>query len=88
MLPSTATPIVVHFDVDAITFTDAPLSEHTGRRSGIPLNAALQALRELLADERVCALTVTELNPHHAGADAASLSTFIAGLVSAVAGTR
>jgi len=81
-------PIVLHFDIDAINFTDAPLSEHTGRGSGIPLKAALTALRELMADDRVCAVTVTELNPQHAAADPAMLSIFVSGLVSAMAATR
>ena len=78
-------PIVVHLDVDAINFTDAPLSENTGRTIGSPLAAALQALRTVMADARVCALTVAELNPHHAAADPAALATFVAGVVAAMA---
>ena len=81
-------PVVVHFDVDIINFTDAPLFEHTGRGTGIPLAAALHALPLLMADQRVSALTVTELNPRHAAADPGSFSRFTAGLVSALAGRQ
>jgi arginase len=77
-------PIVVHFDVDAINFTDAPLSEHTGRGAGITLDAAMTALKHLMIDPRVCALTITELNPDHAAADPQALRTFVAGLVDAL----
>lgn len=79
-------PIVVHLDVDVINFTDAPLSEHTGRGTGIPLATALHALQVLMADQRVCALTVAELNPQHAAADPDCLARFTAGLVGALAG--
>jgi len=77
--------IVLHFDVDVINFTDAPLSENHGRETGLLLPAALAALNTLLADPRVRALTVTELNPHHAAADPATLPAFVSGLVDALA---
>jgi arginase len=78
-------PITVHFDVDVINFTDAPLSESTRRDSGVPLETALTALKTLMADQRVAALTVTELNPQHAASDPEILPKFIAGLVDALA---
>ena len=53
--------LLVHLDVDTIDFTDAPLSENTGRNEGLALDAAMEALGVLLASERVSALTVTEL---------------------------
>jgi arginase len=56
--------LAVHFDVDVLDFLDAPLAENTDR-GGLPLASAGRALAVLLADERVTALTVTELNPHH-----------------------
>ena len=80
--------IVLHFDVDVINFTDAPLSENHGRETGLLLETALAALTSLLADPRVRALTVTELNPHHAAADPATLPTFPSGLVNALAHSR
>ncbi len=57
--------LVIHFDVDVVDFTDAPLSENTGRNIGLRLTNALHALGDLLQDPRVSAVTVTELNPDH-----------------------
>lgn len=57
--------IAVHFDVDVLDFLDAPLAENTDRAPGIPLASAARVLATLLADPRVCALTVSEFNPHH-----------------------
>jgi arginase len=58
--------LLVHFDVDVVDFTDAPLSENTGRNEGLPLATALAALEVLLASPKLAALTITELNPDHA----------------------
>jgi len=80
--------VVVHFDADVVDFNDAPLSEHTGRNTGISLAAALEALSVLLSDERVVALTVTEVNPNHAIADETALPRLIEGLARALAGNR
>lgn len=77
--------LVVHFDADVVDFNDAPLSEHTGRNTGISLATAMEALRVLLADRRVVALTVTEINPLHASADETALPRLIEGLAAAIA---
>lgn len=71
-LESRCERLLVHFDVDVVDFTDAPLSENTGRNEGLPLASALAALEVLLASPKLAALTITELNPAHAeeGADA------------------
>jgi arginase len=58
--------LLVHFDVDVVDFTDAPLSENTGRNEGLPLASALAALEVLLASPKLAALTITELYPAHA----------------------
>jgi arginase len=84
-LPAGCERVLVHLDVDVVDFTDAPLSENTGRNVGVPLDAALAALERLLADPRAAALTVTELNPLHAAADPASLERLVQGLVRALA---
>jgi arginase len=78
--------LVVHFDADVVDFNDAPLSEHTGRNTGISLAAALESLAVLLADERVVGLTVTEINPAHATADETALPRLIGGLARGLAG--
>jgi arginase len=75
--------LVVHFDVDTIDFTDAPLSENTGRNAGLSQRQAFAALADLLADPRLSALTVTELNPDHGSDDGSTLVTFVEQLVTA-----
>jgi arginase len=71
---------VVHLDVDVIDFTDAPLSENTGRNSGLSFEAAIGALRELLSGDGLVAVTVAELNPAHAATVEGLLERFAAGL--------
>ena len=83
-LPRGCTRIVVHFDVDVVDFIDAPLSENTGRNIGIPLDAALGALAAIASDGGMQALTVSELNPHHASADPDALPRLCAGLAGAL----
>ncbi len=71
---------VVHLDVDVIDFTAAPLSENTGRNIGLSYEAATGALRELLSDDGLVAVTVAELNPAHALAVDGLLERFAAAL--------
>lgn len=83
-IPRDVNGILVHFDVDVVDFTDAPLSEHTGRNIGLKLETAFQALGIFLADDRTRALTITELNPDHGEEDHATLRRFAEGLVDAI----
>jgi arginase len=83
---SVADRLVVHFDVDVIDFTDAPLSEARDRNIGLPLDTALHALSVLAASERVAAVTVTELNPDHGEPDGSTVRRFAEGLAAALAG--
>jgi arginase len=85
-LPPRCTRLVIHLDVDVVDFTDAPLSENTGRNVGVPLAAALEALAAVAADERTAALTVTEVNPAHAAAAPGALNRLCKGLARALAG--
>jgi len=73
--------LLVHFDVDVIDFTDAPLSENTGRNEGLALDVAFRALAVLAASERLSALTVTELNPLHGDEAGRTLDRFVDSLV-------
>ena len=75
----------MHFDVDCIDFTDAPLSENTGRNVGLRQDDAFAALAEVLRDPRVSALTITELNPEHGDEDGSTLAAFGDRLVAALA---
>jgi arginase len=76
--------LAVHFDVDVIDFTDAPLSENTGRNVGLTQDQAFAALGAVLADPRASALTITELNPHHGAEDGTTLTIFAENLVAAL----
>ncbi|MDX6620421.1 MAG: arginase [Gaiellales bacterium] len=80
--------LVVHFDVDVIDFTDAPLSENTGRNTGVTQDQAFGALSAVLEDSRVSSLTITELNPHHGAEDGTTLTIFVENLVAALAGVQ
>jgi arginase len=73
--------LLVHFDVDVIDFTDAPLSENTGRNEGLALDLAMRALAVFAASERLSALTVTELNPLHGDEEGRTLGRFVDSLV-------
>ena len=78
--------LLVHFDVDVVDYNDAQLSEDAPRGDGLTLDAALRALAVLCADERLSAVTVTELNPLHADEEGAELSRFVDGLAGSLAG--
>jgi arginase len=76
--------LVVHFDVDVIDYTDAPLSEARDRNIGLTFDTAMQALAVLMRSERVAALTITELNPDHGEEDGSTLRRFAAGIAAAL----
>ena len=69
-----------------IDFTDAPLSENTGRNIGLSFEHAFRALRVIVASPNLAALTITELNPLHGEPGGATLKRFIDALAGAVAG--
>jgi len=79
--------LAVHFDVDLIDFGEVPLSEHTGANQGIPFEAALAALGELLRDPRVLIVTVTEHNPRHGAPDGSDTRRLANALADACAAT-
>ena len=58
----------IHLDVDVVDFTDAPLSEHPSRNTGLKLDEMLRALRVLASGPGLVAITLAELNPHNAAA--------------------
>ena len=76
--------LLVHFDVDTVDFTDAPLSENTGRNEGLSLDAALTALRVLVQTPKLSALTITELNPLHGDPGGETLRRLVEGLADAL----
>ena len=75
---------VIHLDLDVVDFTDAPLSEHPSRNTGLKLADMLEALKMLASAPGLVAITVTELNPHNAAADHGLLERFAASLAEAI----
>ncbi len=76
--------VALHFDVDLVDFTDAPLSQNTGRNVGVTLATALRAVEELMHSARLAALTLTELNPLQGDPGGATLRRFVDGFVNAL----
>jgi arginase len=57
-------PLAVHFDVDVLDFTDAPLAENTdGRNTGPTLDQVTAGLSWAARDPRFRSLSIGELNP-------------------------
>jgi arginase len=83
-LASRSDRYVIHLDVDIVDFTDAPLSEHPSRNTGLKLPEMLSALRVLASDPGLIAITLTELNPHNAAADDGLLERFAASFADAI----
>jgi arginase len=74
-------PLAVHFDVDVLDFTDAPLAENTdGRNAGPTRDQATEALIPAARDQRIRALSIGELNPTRCAGDPQALPRFSAAL--------
>jgi arginase len=82
-----STHYVIHLDVDVVDFTNAPLSEHPSRNTGLKLNEMLSALKILASGPGLVALTLAELNPHNAAADDGLLERFAASFADAIGAT-
>jgi arginase len=74
----------IHLDVDVVDFTDAPLSEHPSRNTGLKLEEMLSALKILASGPGLVAITLTELNPHNAASDEGLLQRFAASFADAI----
>ncbi len=71
-------PLAVHFDVDVLDFTDAPLAENTdGRNTGPTLEEAALALFTIVRDPGFRALSIAELNPSRSVGDPDAIPRFI-----------
>jgi arginase len=74
-------PFVVHVDVDVLDFINAPLAENVnGRNSGPTIDQLGLALSELLAEPDCWAVSIGQLVPAHASADATAIPRLIAAL--------
>ena len=78
---------VIHLDVDVVDFTDAPLSEHPSRNTGLKLDSMLRALKILASAPGLVAITLAELNPHNAAADDGLLKRFAPSFANAIGRT-
>ncbi len=58
--------LLIHLDVDVLSFTDFPIAENVRRCDGLSFEALAAALAPLVAAPNWRALTVTEVNPDHA----------------------
>lgn len=75
-------PFLVHVDVDALDFMDAPLAENVnGRNSGPTTGQLGEALAVLWRDPDCLGLSIGQLVPAHASADPTSLGRFIDAVV-------
>ena len=75
---------VIHLDTDVVDFTDAPLSEHPSRNTGLKLDEMLGALEILTSGPGLVAITLTELNPQNAASDDGLLERFAASFADAI----
>ncbi|WP_164547139.1 MULTISPECIES: arginase family protein [unclassified Mesorhizobium] len=58
--------VLIHFDVDVLSFVDFPIAENVRRCDGLKLEQAAFVLKRLTALPRWRGLTITEVNPAHA----------------------
>lgn len=78
--------LAVHFDVDLVDFLDAPLAENTDRGTAPSLKACGEILSTLFHDERACALTVAEFNPHHGSREGGTTQRLLQVLINVLGG--
>ena len=58
-------PVIVHFDVDAVDSSDLPLGNFPHYGVGVSLQTASMVLRILCSAPRLLAVVLTEINPGH-----------------------
>jgi len=64
--------VLIHFDVDVLSFIDFPIAENVRRCDGLKLAQAAFALKQLTALPQWRGLTITEVNPAHAPDESAA----------------
>jgi arginase len=84
LLAARSDRFVIHLDLDVVDFTDAPLSEHPSRNTGLKLDEMLNALKILTSGPGLVAITLTELNPHNAASDDGLLPRFVTSFAGAI----
>lgn len=82
-------PFVVHLDVDVLDFLDAPIAEDVnGRNSGPTIEQLGTALREMVQHPDCWGMSVGQLDPGHAAADATALPRLVTALSNSFAAAR
>jgi arginase len=77
--------VLIHFDVDVLSFIDFPIAENVRRCDGLKLEQAAIALKRLTALPQWRGLTITEVNPAHAPDESAAFARLNAVLAGALA---
>jgi len=80
--------VLIHFDVDVLTFTEFPIAENTRRCRGLSLDQAFAVIRALAALPNWRGLTITEVNPDHAPDERETFKRFIGALAEALAASE
>lgn len=75
---------LVHFDVDAVDFVDAPLANIPTINRGVRLRDAFVSLKVFAASPRFAGLVITEINPNHADEEGGLLRIFAEGIAKAL----
>lgn len=76
--------LLIHLDVDVLSFTDLPIAENVRRCDGLSFDALSTVLAPLVAAPNWRALTVTEVNPDHAPDERETFGLLIAMLSKAL----
>ena len=79
---------VVHFDVDAIDFTDFPIANVPQFSEGLTFRDAMICLTTFAASPSFGGLTITEINPDHSDDERARAAAFIEGIALALVGEQ
>ena len=76
--------LLIHLDVDVLSFTDFPIAENVRRCDGLSFDMLSAALAPLAAAPNWHALTVSEVNPDHAPDERETFARLIAMLSKAL----
>lgn len=76
--------LLIHLDVDVLSFTDFPIAENVRRCDGLSFETLSAVLAPLVAAPNWRALTVTEVNPDHAPDERETFGRLIAMLSKAL----
>ncbi len=68
--------VLIHFDVDVLSFVNFPIAENVRRCDGLKLEHAAAVLKQLTAMPQWRGLTITEVNPDHAPDESTAFARF------------